>query len=83
MGTSMYLNGTNLLASSLFIFDFEIVMLKIKKWVFLMFSGSSDSVRDSGNGSVRDSGNGSVRNVRSVRNGACSIGLLMHGGLLL
>jgi hypothetical protein len=54
---------------------------------FLMFSGSSGSVRDSGNGSVRDSGNGSVRsdsvrNVRSsVRNGACSIGLLVHGDL--
>jgi hypothetical protein len=47
-----------------------------------MFSGSSGSVRDSGNGSVRDSGNGSVRNVRSsAHNGACSIGLLIHRGL--
>jgi hypothetical protein len=44
---------------------------------FLMFSYSSDSVRDSGNGNVRDSGNGSD----SVRNDACSIGLLMLGGL--
>lgn len=46
---------------------------------FYMFSGSSDSARDSGNGSARDSG---ARNVRSgARNGACSIGLLMHGDL--
>jgi hypothetical protein len=45
---------------------------------FLMFSGPSGSVRDSGNGSVRDS----VRNVRdSVRNVRSGIWLLMHAGL--
>jgi hypothetical protein len=51
---------------------------------FLMFSGSSGSVRDSGNGSVRSDSvrnvRDSVRNVRNVRSG---IWLLMHGGLQL
>jgi hypothetical protein len=70
----MYLNGT-------------MCHIENKKMGFLMFSGSSGSVRDSGNGSVRDSGNGSVRsdsvrNVRdSVRNVRSGIWLLMHGGL--